>query len=189
MLTERDIKILQFIEEHGAITINQTYKMFYQHAKYGHDLARKRLQKLKTTANLKTMVLSNGISKELIYYKDKPISAHTLLLLNFFAELISNGAKIHQILKEPKFKKVRPDALVIYGYKDYEIIDAVEVVLTHQVDYKNYEEQKSTEEIQKEFGVFPRIIVIANNPKIYEGNSLTVKYVDYHMKNFYKVLP
>lgn len=46
MITDRDNNIMQFIEEFGGITIYQASKIFFNAAKYGNDIARKRLKKL-----------------------------------------------------------------------------------------------------------------------------------------------
>lgn len=188
MITEKDIKIIEFINEYGSITIDQAYKLFFSNATYGKDIARKRLKKLNEIGMLHKTVLKQGLTNELIYYKDRPVSTHKLMLLNLFANLKYYGATINEFRLEYKVGNIRPDAFISFDYKDYTVYAFIEVVLTHQVNYKNYEELKQSGELQSKLGTFPLLVIIANNPVKYEGKNLKVKYLDYRLKNIVQEL-
>ncbi|MDO6355253.1 hypothetical protein Q3V94_09295 [Caloramator sp. CAR-1] len=188
MITEKDLQILEFVWQYGSITINQAYQMFFSNAAFGRDMARKRLKKLNDIGLLNKTILAQGLTNELIYYKERPVSPHKLILLNLYAALKFYGAKINEFKMEYKVGNVRPDAFISFDYKDYTIIAFVEVVLTHQVNYKAYEELKNTGQLQNELGTFPLLVVIANNPEHYTGKNLKVKYLDYKLKNIHQEL-
>lgn len=190
MITEKDLQILDFIRQYGSITINQAYQMFFSNATFGRDMARKRLKKLHDIGFLNKTILQQGLTNELVYYKERPASPHKLILLNLYAALKFYGAKINEFRLEYKVGNIRPDAFLSFDYKDYTILAFVEIVLTHQVNYKAYEELKSTNQLQAELGTFPLLIVVSNNAEKYEGKQLKVKYLDYKMKNvFQELLP
>lgn len=188
MITDKDLKIIQFVNDYGSITIEQAYRLFFSNATYGKDIARKRLKKLNEIGMLHKTTLKQGLTNEIIYYKDRPVSTHKLILLNLLAALKFYGAKINDFKIEYKVGNIRPDAFISFDYKDYTVFAFVEVVLTHQVNYKNYEELKQTGELQKTLGTFPLLVVISNNPLRYEGKNLKVKYLDYRLKNIVQEL-
>jgi len=188
MLTPNDMRILKFINEHGGITINQCAKLFYSDAKYGQDTARKRLKTLADSGVLKYTTLKNSTSKERIYYTNKPYSAHSLYLMDFYANLVAAGVEILEFKKEAVFNNLRSDAFVMFKAKEGKILCFVEVVLTHQVNYDKYESLKDSMDIQRQYGAFPMLIVISGYSDRYKGNRLLVKYLDYNMSQFNRVV-
>lgn len=188
MITLRDLEILRFVEEHGSITIDQAYKMYFKDAKYGADSARKRLKHLADAGELKYTTLKNSITGERVYFKDKPISAHKLYLLNMYVNLHYAGADNIKLDKEPKLQGLRPDALINCGYGEYELSMFVEVVITHNVNYTKYEELKASGSIHSANDPFPALVVIGDNAARYNGQKLTVKYLDYKLNNFNKTV-
>jgi hypothetical protein len=188
MLTKNDMKILKFMNEHGSITINQCYKLFFNHAKYGHDLARKCLKALYDMGECKYTTLKNSTSLERIYYVVKPYSAHSLYLMDFYANLVSSGAEIIEFKKEYVQPNLRSDAFVIFKYKGSKVLAFIEVVLTHQVNYERYEALKDTFDLQRQYGIFPMLFIISGVPDRYKGNKLVVKYLDYNLSEFNKIV-
>jgi hypothetical protein len=188
MLTKNDIKILKFIGEHGSITIDQCTKLFFNHAKYGHDLARKRLKALYDIGECKYTTLKNSTSLERIYYITKPYSAHSLYLMDFYANLVSVGAEIQEFRKEAVFNNLRSDAFVKFKYKTDTVLCFIEVVLTHQVGYEKYESLKDSFDLQREYGIFPMLFIISGVPDRYKGNKLIVKYLDYRLNDFNRIV-
>lgn len=188
MLTDKDIQVLRFVSEHGGITINQAYKLFWKDAAYGKDLARKRLKHLADIGALKYAELAQSTSNERIYYSVKPYSTHTLYLLDFYSNLMFYGAEILDFRKEVAYPKMRSDCLVKYNYKGGTYISFVEVVITNQVNYGNYENLKDSGQVQEEHGVFPGIIIISNVPQRYQGRKLNVKYLDYKQRDFVRLI-
>lgn len=188
MLTDRDIQILRFVNEYGGITINQAYKLFWRDAAYGQDMARKRLKHLADTGALKFTELKQSTSNERVYYITRPYSTHALYLLDFYSNLIFYGAEILDFRKEIVYSKMRSDCLIKFGYKGGTYIAFVEVVITNQVNYGNYENLKETGQLQEELGAFPSIIIISNVPQKYQGRKLAVKYIDYRQKDFVRLI-
>lgn len=186
MLTDRDISILRFVNQFGSITINQAHMLFYNNASWGRDLARKRLKHISKMGGLKST--RNNIRNTLVYYINKPASAHSLYIMDFYSKLLAHGAEIMEFKKEYAISNLRSDALFKFDYKGSIAICFVEVVITNQVDFSKYEALKGTGELQRIYGTFPAIIVISNCPKQYKGSKLNVRYLDYKMLNFNQVI-
>lgn len=171
-ITDRDKKVLRFVEQYGSITISQARRMFYSTQKYGYDIARKRLKKLVDYNKLKMVRDMTG--NENVYYMDRKLSYHDLLVLDYYAELIYNGADIVY------FKQMKPwmggrcisDAYCCYVIGSKMFFNIVEVVRTHGIDKDKYLELYRSEEPQRVGSIiyeklggspineFPRLIII-----------------------------
>lgn len=179
----KDIDIINHAEKHG-LTINQCHKIFFPYAKYGKDVARKRLKTLHENGHLK--YYSNWDVKRRIYYVKRQPSTHDIVLMDFFAELLFAGADIIGFSR-PSYDILKPDGLFHYIINGKELISFVEVVLTHKPNMRKYEALKGTGKLQAEYGTFPSIIIIDDNPRAYRGN-LKVRYLDLRLKDFKKVI-
>ena len=187
MITARDIKIIDFTKKFG-ITIEQAYKMFFNEAKYGMDLARKRLRKLHQEGHL--LRGKSWDTNKTVYYLNRVPSTHKILLADFYSTLIYHGAMILEFIPEYKTSINRADGFVRYIYNGYEVIQFIEVVLTHKVNFENYEKLKESNEMQNGYGIFPSIVVIDQNPITFRSNNLNIINVDHSLKNFReRVLP
>ena len=188
MLTSRDISILRHVNEHGLITIQQAYKLFFNNAKYGQDLSWKRLKYLAEAGQLKYASLKNSVTREYVYYTGKIPSTHKLYLMNFYANLKFSGADIKMFGRESVFGDIRSDGACIFNYKDNTVFCLVEIAITNQPDYSKYESLKADGWLQKEYGAFPFIVVISDFPQRYKGNKLSVKYLNFDMADFSRVI-
>lgn len=186
MITEKDLAILRHIDKFGFLTINQCYNLYFNHAKYGKDLARKELVKLEDMNLIKRGKVKNHITNEMVFYKDKLPSSHRIILMDFYSELQKEGVEIKEFEIEKKIENVRSDAFIKCQLNDYELYAFVEVVITNQVDFKKYEELKEKNILQEKIGMFPMIIVIGENILKYRGNKINVKYLNYRIQNVLK---
>lgn len=185
MVTGRDLEILRHAERYG-ITISQCSKLFFSDAKFGDDLARKRLKKLHEQGMLKQT--KNWDCNKSIYYTRKLPSMHDILLMDAYAEFIVNGAEIVEFKKEATFGNLRSDGFIHYKKGNIDAVAFIEVVLTNKVDFKKYETLKESNIVQQQYKVFPMLIVIDENPKKYSGKNLRIYNVSHKMDGLKAVL-
>lgn len=192
---KRDREILKFIETYGSITINQTAKIFYKGHKFAYDEARRRLKKIAEVSKLKK--ITNKVTREFIYYMDKPVSPHNLFVLDFYSELINQGCEDIKFEKSKKWSIKEPicDGYFEFSFNDITYFMILEVDLTHNCNLKKYEFLYDTGELQEiysqEYGnkdIFPTVVVmkqyIPTSP--YYSNKFNVVYIDYKLTNFAK---
>lgn len=178
MLMQRDKNILIHIEKYKAATILQINKMFFNTA-FGYDHARKRLRWLEDNGYLKhyTDITTN----QRVYYMDKQLSSHDLMIMDTYANLIQNGCEILEFAKEPLFfnNKIKPDGFFKFKFGGKTRIMLLEVDLTHKSDLKRYETLYDSNELQEKYNTFPPILVVTEFPDRYTSKRIVIKYVDY----------
>ena len=143
-LQERDKKMIKFIESYGAITINQTNKIFYDANK--KDACRKRLKKLSDAGAIQFADIKGSKEKQYYLENQKPKKLHELYVIDCYCKLIELGANIikfktaHRLLEG----KILPDAYIQYSYKGKAYKSYIEVDYTHYTSqtkigyYENY---------------------------------------------------
>lgn len=182
---QRDKNILRFIEDYKSITIFQAYRIFFNKCKFGYDVSRKRLKILCDMGILKQG--KNPLTNEIIYYFDKQISPHDLLLLDFYSLLIFNGAKILEFKKFPRYyegsKYIEPDAFFRYSFNNVIQGVFVEIDFTHATDLSKYEPYFSGY-FSKLYGGNPYVCIVSDNPKKQNMNFCDVVYLDLKLNNF-----
>lgn len=185
MLVTRDKEVLRHIEEHDAISIQQANKIFFKN----YDSARRRLKQLEQMGILKSYI--NSITKEKIYYESKKLSAHDLFRMDFYAELISNGAEILEFKKQPRYLKdlIRPDAFIKFQYKNNLYFNLLECDFTHFTDSSKlqlYEKLYKENELQPQcYNMFPTLVLLKSQvTTTYKSNNFEVVYLDFTLQNF-----
>lgn len=132
MITNRDKRIIKFIEEYGSITINQCSKMFFRNNKERYDQARKRLQVIHKAGHLKKY--RRDPRSEAIYYIEKRLKVHDLKLLDVLGEL--NEFRVHLCTKEKQIvigeNKYILDGAVVLD------IDSTLIPVLIEIDYTHY---------------------------------------------------
>lgn len=177
MLTSRDREALTWIENYKALSINQASILFFNNSYEG---ARRRLKQLEEMQFLKSYIIKE--SKEKVYYWNKKIGKHDLLILDFIATMKFNQAELLDYKCKPQYLggKLIPDAFMIFKYKDRVLFILLEVDLHHytsNIKMQTYEELFKSEEIKSEcFGTFPIILI-----------SRPTKGIRYNSKNFHVV--
>lgn len=196
MLTERDRKIINFIDKIGYATIQNIASMYFSENKFSYDLARKRLKKIKEFEGY-IKSFQNSETNETIYVpynsNKKKISIHDVMVLNYACKLKSIGCDIYNIELEPSFGNIKPDALVqctINGYKCHQL---VEMQIRHNlIDLDRYNKQDVMKSIlSKTNNVLPKLIIIQDTKINYADNnptSMDIVQMDTTMWDIGKVL-
>ena len=196
MITDRDIKIISFIENIGYATINHINLMFFSNSKYGYDLARKRLKKISEMGKY-IKAISNKETSELIYIpfdsKIKGVSIHNIKVIDYVCNLNKLGCTINMIELEPVFNTIKPDAYLQFEFNGYLYHQLVEVQMRHDVvDLTRFVPFDTVDSIlQKTDNVMPNIIIIQNTNKDYEKDNITqfsIIQLSLDMENIAKVL-
>jgi hypothetical protein len=184
MLTQNDKNILRFIEDHGGLTIFQCYRIFYRDKKYGHDMARKRLAVLYKNGIVRKT--KNRATDEVIYYLEKHISPHDVLLLDFYSMLVFNNAEVLEFRREPTYEllgtKIRPDGFVKFRFNGIIQGCFIEVDFTHATNVQKYDPFVNGY-FKKLYGGNPAIVIITENPKNYKS-SFDIINLDYKLNDF-----
>ena len=134
MITDRDIKIINFIYDFKFITISQCGDIFFPNNKSKYDGARHRLKKIEKTKRYIKHIF-NEETKEKIYIpigsKEKKIKMHRIKLIDYIAALSSIGAKIKTIEIEPNFNNIKPDAYITFVFDKKLFHQLIEIELRH----------------------------------------------------------
>lgn len=190
MLTQRDRKVLTWIQDYKAISVAQCTELFFNG---NYEGCRRRLKQLEDMELLKSYITK--YSKEKVYYHDKKMSEHDLNVYNFLKVIKKNNGDIIEIQNQPQFLDgaIRPDAFIIFSYNKMVFFILLEVDLTHYTSnskMQKYEEFYKTGELQdKCCGTFP-IVVIARptNGIRYNSANFNVVYLDLFYSNILNLL-
>lgn len=195
----RDMNILDFVEEHGFITIHQCALIFFINKKHAYRQASSRLQKLYESGYLLRKMIPK--TDFYIYYKEKcPESLHWVYLMDFYATLINKGAEIISYKHERKFGSIngKCDGYFEYFTENHTEAVIVEVDFSHNTDMKKYNRLHKLRELQDiykyeigEDDYFPIVCIISGSDKIKEKEKFPFKFVrmNYNLDNFEKKIP
>lgn len=136
MITERDKKILKWIESFNSITIDQCSKLFFSTSKMSYDLARKRLRYLNREGAIKRY--RKDPKSETVYFMDKRLKVHDLKILDVIVAL--------QQFNKTEIKIIIQNKIQINKFTSY-VIDATVVLdnkypILIEVDYTHYTNDK-----------------------------------------------
>lgn len=206
-LTDTDHEVLQFVEQYGAITINQCRNMFYNIQIKGYEIARRRLGKLVSYKKLN--VYRDMDLNQNVYTMGKKISQHGILALDYHSELVKLGCNMVYFKQEQPWIIVdkKPmyfsDAYCCYIFEGKVYFDIVESVRTKNIEVQKYidiynskEAHILSDEIYKQLGgnpknLFPRLIVIddvKHKNDLYVNDDIKIIQLDFKLKNISKVL-
>ncbi|NBI05749.1 hypothetical protein [Senegalia massiliensis] len=157
MITDRDKKVIEFIEKFNVATTNIIADLFYPSLR----VAQNRLKRLYADKVLKRD--REHFTNQYYYYIKKPKQIrHNLLLVEFYKE-VNKLIDIEVFKKEFEIEDIRPDGLMIYKYKNKKYIAFIEVQISNTpVDIHKYRKLCLTEKYKKYFPVFPKLIFITN---------------------------
>lgn len=195
---DRDTKILSFIEQNKGISISQCAKIFYTHHKFAYDEARKRLKILEKSSYITHYIFPN--TKEFIYCFDnnKQMSYHSLIILNFYADLMWLSTDVLFYQFELKFSTGKKcDAYFEIKFNNKIIPLILEVDFTHNTSITKYEEIYNTKELQQSYverfgeeyeDIFPLVIIISFS-KIRKYNGfIKYKLIPFNLSNLNETL-
>ncbi len=191
MLTERDRQVLKWIEDYKAISVPQATELFFNGT---YESCRRRLKQLEDMELLKSYI--SQFSREKIYYQEKKLKDHELLVYDFLKVIKKRGGEIRQIKLQPKYLKglIRPDAYIEFTLENNLYFIILEVDYTHytsNIKMQLYEKLYREGTLQKQcYGTFP--IVIISRPTLndirYNSSNFDVIYTDLHYNNLHTFL-
>jgi len=204
-LTDEDQKILQFVEDYGSITINQCQSMFYNTQYKGYEMARKHLSKIVGYGRL--IVYRDDYCNKNVYHFGKKPSYHGILALDYYSELIKNGANIIYFKQEQPWMiinnkpKYCSDAYCCFSIGKKVIFDIIEVVRTKNIEVDKYTDIYNSREAHdlcdelyrqmkgEKLDLFPHLIVIddvQHRKDLYINDDIKIIQIDYKLTNFAK---
>lgn len=152
MLTARDKKTLDFLEQH-KVARTSTLSALYP----SRNVCYKRLQRL--TADGMVKRCRDISSPEYVYYLDRPKQLKHSLLVSDFYSALAKQAKITCFMVEPTFDNIRPDAAVSFIDRGIERTAFLEVELSN----KGFDAQKYKQfNWRKYFDEQPELFVVSD---------------------------
>jgi hypothetical protein len=182
MLTGRDLDLVKFVMDNSCITAKQAHKIFFQYTNQGklinqgELIARRRLKKLADSKEL--LVSQDWKTNQKIYYLKKKPSIHTIKCLDFYSELIFQGAEILTFNRELKLHKCTPDAFIAFKVNGKGKMILLEVDLYNRTNPEKYKYLYESQEFQKKYGIFPLITIVSKNKNDKVNTPYKVKYID-----------
>jgi len=201
-LTNQDQKILQFVEEFGSITINQCSNMFFNTQTQGYEMSRRHLKKLSNYKKIE--ITRDAYCNRNVYHMGKIPSYHTILILDYYTELIKNGAHIVYFKREQSWlnKSYFSDGYCCYKIGEKVIFDIIEVIRTKNIEtdkyidiYKSGEAHELCDDIYRKLGgakreLFPHLIIIddvRHKKDLYVNDDIKVIQLDFKLSDFSKL--
>ncbi|NHL28870.1 hypothetical protein FDF02_13170 [Clostridium botulinum] len=191
MLTERDRKVLKWIEDYKSISVPQATELFFNGI---YESCRRRLKQLEDMELLKSYI--SQFSREKVYYQEKKLKDHELLVYDFLKVIKKEGAEIKTIKIQPQYLKglIRPDAYIEFICENNLYFIILEVDYTHytsNIKMQLYGKLYREGTLQKQcYGTFP--IVIISRPTLndvrYNSSNFDVIYTDLHYNNLHSFL-
>lgn len=181
IVTERDKKVLNFIEKFNVATTDTIQELFYPSIR----VAQHRLKLMYDNKLLKRE--RDNFTSQYIYYVRKPKQLrHNLLLTDFYREM-NRIVDIELFEKEFIIDNVRADGLIAYRYKNKGYIACIEVQIANEpLNVEKYEMLYFSGKYKKYFPVFPLIYAITNKKIPY--TELKIIRVNEDMSNVKEVL-
>jgi hypothetical protein len=156
MITERDRRIIEFVQEFRAVYIEHVRRRFFANYRQGKRLASRALLKLWKVGEVRRT--QDQYTRRLVYYSgSKSQLRHKLLVTEFYSRL---PGLVH-FEREKAIGNVQADAYAICrrGGREYHYL--LEVQISHQpVDTEKYERLARNRLWPGK--VFPRVIVISD---------------------------
>ncbi len=191
MLTERDKRVLKWIEDYKSISVTQAQYLYFNGT---YESCRRRLKQLEDMELLKSYI--SQFSREKVYYQEKKLKDHELLVYDFLKVVKKKGGEIRQIKLQPQYLKglIRPDAYIEFTLENNLYFIILEVDYTHytsNIKMQLYEKLYREGTLQKQcYGTFP--IVIISRPTLndvrYNSSNFDVIYTDLHYNNLHTFL-
>ncbi|NFN94551.1 hypothetical protein FDB28_10720 [Clostridium botulinum] len=183
MLTERDRRVLKWIEDYKAISVPQATELFFNGT---YESCRRRLKQLEDMELLKSYI--SQFSREKVYYEEKRLKDHDLLVYDFLKVIKKRSGEIRQIKLQPQYLKgiIRPDAYIEFTLENNLYFIILEVDYTHytsNIKMQLYEKLYREGTLQKQcYSTFS--IVIISRPTLnyirYNSSNFNVIYTDLH---------
>ena len=188
--------ILSHVRNFNFITVHQCANMFYFTSKNDDYEARRTLNRLVKSGQLKKY--RQGFDSQSIYYMyDYPnVGKHEIILMDFYSLFIRYGMNIeHFQTKELEFcdRKIRLDGLIEFSFPEdnniYSLL--IEVDCTHPTTIERLEKLYDSGEVQEMFkdkigaeDFLPDIVIITDRPNRKQSEYFNIIYLDHKLSDF-----
>ena len=158
MLTDRDATVIRYLTEFRAAHTSTLAALFFPH----YRTAARRLTAMASQGDLKRARV--GVTREYVYWvPPKPKQLRHALTVTDFDRELSSVATVEQRCAEKAVGGVRPDAILVYRYRDRRYLACLEVQLSRvPVDLDKYVRLLLSGEWRGCWPVFPQIIVVTD---------------------------
>lgn len=185
-VTAKDRSLVRFVEEFDSVTIDMARRLIWNEQKSGYKIAQTRLGKLVDGKYLK---VSRTETNENIYYINKKLSYHDLLINRVRIELINAGVKLIQFERKKWWlnNKFHSDIFIQCDYGDNYYFFFWEICWTHKdINMVGYEELCESEEGLKIIdykGMIPTLVVMDDSSHDYKtlNPRLKIVKIDYQL--------
>lgn len=173
MITDRDRRILKYMETYKYATLEQIRKVFFKEQKNGYNIARRRMGEMRKANYLK--VDRNIENNKLVYmWNEKDIkmpSRHRLILLDVLANLhyLGFNVQLFEIEKYWHNGKIRSDGFTVFTLNNVNVKNRYHYFIEIHTSNNNYNLQKydllyETGEVQRYLGrnIFPRVMLVTD---------------------------
>ena len=180
MITERDKKVLKWIEKYYAISVKQAQAIFYKN----YEVSRRRLQHMEELGILKSYI--NKYNKEKVYYQQRKRRSHDLFIYDFVKKIYEYNGELKEMKVRDRFLdgQIEADAFIKFQIGKNLCFIILEVDYTHCTDLKKlslYEKLYKRGDLQKVcYNTFPILLVSAP--------IVTTKYSSYNIDTIYTSL-
>ncbi len=165
MITDRDMRAVEFVEQFGAASLSHIAAAVYGRGRASQDVARRRMRALVKDGAVKRYRPDQNA--EYVYYTSPRAPRredHHLQLAALYTRLLALSGAIETWQREPLWGGLRPDAYCIYrGRKRVHV--AVEIERgTNPFNQQKYEQFLANGQYKVLFPSFPWVLVVAAKP-------------------------
>ncbi len=167
MLTTRDLRVIDFINEFKVASTSTIAKLFFPSL----VVCQRRLKYLFDNKELKRM--RESLNNEYIYFKKRPKQLKHSLTVTEFYKYLSSKYDIVNFKIEPVLGDIRPDAVFGYTKNGKGYIGLLEVELSNKgFNYMKYEKFYSSERYKEFFPTMPSVFVVGDKAKIPSNSKI-----------------
>lgn len=183
IVTERDKKILELIEELRVVDVFTVDTILFSNTKTNR-MCQKRLTNLAEFGRVKRW-RPNQISQYIYYQGRRPGNIeHALLISHFVANLYRLGANVKKIKREMLISEgIRADLVVGYELNNKNYVAIVEAENTKSFDkkYEKLEEYYLSGAYKEKFPIMPKVICVTD--KAFKKGALEVITINTDFNN------
>lgn len=191
MIKGRDHLIMRHIETYGAISLEGISKIYFNNSYKSASRRMLQLEKLQMVNSYK-----NFFTGEKVFYQDKVLPVHDLLVLDLWHKLIDLDFEIKSFRVKKKLLQgdIVADAFIECLYGEWTTFIILEMDLNHFTKKKkivDYERFYTSYEIENLCGDIKPLLLIArptNNDIRYTSKLIDISYTDIYYSNLKQML-
>lgn len=191
MITGRDNLIMRHIEKYGAISLSSVSRIYFNNS---YKSASRRMLQLEEEKMVNSY--KNFFTGEKIFYFDKVIAPHDLLVMDLWNKLIDLDFEIKSFRTKKKLLQgdIIPDAFIECLYGEWTTFIILEMDLNHYTKKKkivDYERFYMSSECEELCGNIKPLLLIARptqNDIRYTSKIIDISYTDIYYTNLKQIL-